>query len=167
MSVSQINEAFNWNITRIANAFNFHRDTVRKKIKAAGLKPDGRQGNAELYQLAKVAPVLFSAPEKARGKLEYVPEELWPKDRKEWFQSESERIKFQANIGELIPVDKHREALLITVKSVVAFFESLPDKMERRRSFTPEQLEELERVTDAFRAELYEQLLVIKEAEKK
>ena len=161
--VTNINDAYSWNITRIAEAFGLHRDTVRKRLKEAGVLPVGKRGNADLYPLSKVGPALFGGDAAPGAKLEYTPEELWPKDRKEWFQSENERLKFQENIGELIPVHEHRESLLKTIKATVSFFESLSDKMERRRSFTPDQLEELDTATDEFRLILHNQLLEMKD----
>tara|TARA_R110000764_G_scaffold228889_1_gene319594 strand:- start:384 stop:884 length:501 start_codon:yes stop_codon:yes gene_type:complete len=161
--VRNLKEAYHWNLTRISEAFGFHRDTVRKRLKEAGVNPESKRGNADLYSLEKVGPALFGTSTSSGVKLEYTPEELWPKDRKEWFQSENERLKFQENIGDLIPVNEHREDLLKTIKATVSFFESLSDKMERRRSFTPDQLEELDLATDEFRTILHNQLLEIKD----
>lgn len=161
--ITNLNEAYHWNLTRISEAFGLHRDTVRKRLKEAGVSPASKRGNADLYALDKVGPALFGGSTTPGTKLEYTPEELWPKDRKEWFQSENERLKFQENIGELIPVHEHRESLLKTIKATVSFFESLSDKMERRRSFTPDQLEELDTATDEFRLILHNQLLEMKD----
>lgn len=158
--VTSIQDAYCWNLTRIAEGFELHRDTVRKRLKDAGVRPARKRGNASLYRLADVAPALFAAnpggvPDK------YTVEDLLPKDRKEWFQSENERLKFQEKIRELIPEGEYRDDLSGTLKKVAAFFDSLPDKMERRRVFSPVQLEELERAADEFRNQLN---LVIAEA---
>ena len=37
--ITNINEAYSWNLTRIAEAFDLHRDTVRKRLREAGIKP--------------------------------------------------------------------------------------------------------------------------------
>jgi hypothetical protein len=160
--ITQINEAFHWNLTKIGDAFGIHRDTVKKKLTAAGLKSVGKSGNAPLYVLKDVATVLFQGSGSG-GSGEINIDDLDPKSRKEWFQSENERLKFQEKIGDLIPVVNHRDGLVSPLKKTISFFDSLPDKMERRRCFTPDQLEELEVATDAFRQQLYQQLTKLKE----
>lgn len=158
--ITRINEAFCWNLTRIAEAFGLSRDTVRKRIREAGVQPSGKRGNAPIYNLADVGPVLFQG-DGYQAQTKYTPDELAPKDRKEWFQSENERLKFQREIGDLIPVGEYRDDLSQVLKQVVSFFESLPDRMERRRSFSAAQLEELERAADDFRTQLHRELLEV------
>ncbi|MGL5973794.1 MAG: DUF1441 family protein, partial [Aeromonas sobria] len=86
------------------------------------------------------------------------PAKLDPKSRKEWYQSENERLKFQVAIKELITEGDHRGNIAKTVKAMASFFDSLPDRMERARIFTPEQLEALEDECDKLRNQLYEEL---------
>lgn len=158
--VSNIAEANHWNITRIADALGFHRDTVRKRLREAGVAPAGKKGNSALYRLADAAQALYAEPAMALPE-ELTPDKMMPKDRKEWFQSENERLKFQERTRELIPEGEYREELAANLKQVVAFFDSLPDRMERRRLFTPEQLMALEAESDALRQFLYQQLIEV------
>ncbi len=157
--ITNINEAYSWNLTRIAEAFDLHRDTVRKRLREAGIKPVGKKSGYPVYRLGEAAPVLFSNENTHGNAGAYKVEDLGPKDKKEHYQSENERLKFQTATGDLIPRAQHREDLAQTLKAVVAYFESLPDKMERRRVFSPEQLIELERATDDFRAQLHDMLI--------
>lgn len=159
-NISSINDAYLYNISRLAEGFGFDRKTVRSRLNQAQVKPAGRRKGNPVYALSDVGPALFGShviPDERRKD----PDDFEPKERKEWFQSENERLKFQQNIGELIPEPEYRADLAQVFKVVVAFFESLPDKMERNRIFTPTQLEELERVTDIMRAQLHAQMLEV------
>jgi hypothetical protein len=160
--VTNINDAYSWNITRIAEAFNFSRDTVRKRLREAGVRPSGKRSGHPIYPLEDAARALFD--DEARTDIPDFqdPDKMPPKARKEWWQSENERVKFMTDAKQLIPETEHRQDLYDGFSQVVSFFENLPDKMERTGLFTPEQLELLEAEGDAFRAQLY---IMVKEVE--
>ncbi|MCF6459054.1 DUF1441 family protein [Pseudoalteromonas sp. MMG024] len=161
MSVSSIDDAYLMNISSLSRAFDLHRDTVRKRLNAARVKPIKKIKSTDVYALADVGPALFGQEAKAEQDDIHDPSKMAPKDRKDFFQSERERLKFETEIGELIPEPHYQLDLSETLKKVVSFFESMPDKMERKRVFKPEQLEQLETMSDEFRNELYLQLLEI------
>lgn len=160
-TVSSINDAYAWNITRIAEAFGLHRDTIRKRLRENQVKPIGKKSGVDVYVLADVGPALFSAEAGNKTEDDYNPNKMAPKDRKDFFQSERERLKFQAEIGELIPEGDYRDDFSEVMKTVVSFFESLPDNMERTRLFTPDQLDQLEKQSDSLRLRLYHKLLEV------
>ncbi|MGY3887205.1 DUF1441 family protein [Aeromonas aquatica] len=155
--VTALVDAYRWNISKMADAFGLHRDTIRRRLIDAGVKPCGKKGNAPIYHLADASPAIFASQSVQVSEV-VKPERLGPKDRKEWFQSENERLKFEKEVRRVIPEEEHREGLAETLKVVCSFFDSLPDKMERTRMFTPEQLEQLEAVSDSMRNQLYFEL---------
>ena len=155
MSVSNIQDANSFNITRIAEAFDLHRDTVRKRLKAARVKPIGKQKGVDVYALADVGPALFASEKVSEEDDIHDPARMLPKDRKDYFQSERERLKFEEEIGLLIPDGEYQKDLYYTLSEVVSFFENLPDLMERTGLFKPEQLDLLEAEGDKFRNALY------------
>jgi hypothetical protein len=57
--VSNITEAYSWSITKIAQAFQLNRMTVRKRLVENGVNPVIIKGNSKLYSLADVGPALF------------------------------------------------------------------------------------------------------------
>ncbi|MGL5093666.1 MAG: DUF1441 family protein [Aeromonas sobria] len=156
MSITGGEEVYRWNLSQLAKAFSLHRDTIRARINDAGVKPCGKKANAPLYHLHEAAEAIFAGTVVTGDQAD--PSKLPPKDRKEWFQSENERLKFQTAIKELITDSDHRTNVAKTLKSVASFFDSLPDKMERTRVFTPEQLEVLEAQCDVLRNQLYAEL---------
>ncbi|HCG9453615.1 TPA: DUF1441 family protein [Vibrio parahaemolyticus] len=160
-TVSHLNDAFAWNITRIAEAFGLHRDTVRKRLKEARVKPAGKKSGVDIYALADVGPALFAVEVGNKTEDDYDPNKMIPKDRKDFFQSERERLKFQTEIGELIPDSDYRLDLAATLKFLVSAFESLPDNLERRNKVPPEVLEYVEGWADENRTYLYHKLLEV------
>lgn len=161
MSITSGDEPYRWNISQLAKAFSLHRDTIRGRLNDAGVKPVGKKANAPLYLLAEAAEAIFAGSVVAGDSAD--PTKLDPKSRKEWYQSENERLKFQTSIKELIPSGEHRDNVALTIKVLASFFDSLPDKMERTRLFTPEQLEALEGVCDQQRNQLYAELEEVQE----
>lgn len=160
--VTSINDAYSWNITRIAEAFNFSRDTVRKRLREAGVRASGKRQGSAVYSLSDVGPALFESESRSEIPDLQNPDVMPPKARKEWYQSENERVKFMTDAKQLIPEHEHRQDLYDGFSKVVSFFENLPDKMERTGLFTPGQLELLETEGDHFRSQLY---LAVKEVE--
>jgi len=165
-SVSHLNDAFSWNITRIAEAFGLHRDTVRKRLKEARVKPSGKKSGVDIYALADVVPAWFAAETSNKAEDDYNPNKMIPKDRKDFFQSERERLKYETEIGELIPEGDYRLDLAATLKYLVSAFESLPDNLERRYKMQPEALEYIETWADESRTYLYHGLLEVEPDDK-
>lgn len=157
-----MSEDYRWNISQIAEAAGLHRDTIRKRLAEAGLKAVGKKGNAPVYHLHEAMQAVF-AQQTVSVSEQHDPNKLVPKDRLDWFKSETERVKFQREVKELIPTDEVRDGLAEVLKRVASFFDSLPDKMERKRLFSREQLEELESACDAFRVQLYNELREIED----
>ncbi|RJS95285.1 hypothetical protein [Salinisphaera sp. Q1T1-3] len=61
------NDGYRWNISTIADALNLSRDTVRRRLREAGIEPDGYVSNSPVYALAKAIPPLFGhAPRKPK-----------------------------------------------------------------------------------------------------
>lgn len=160
-NVSSINDAYAWNITRLAEAFGLHRDTVRKRLKENQVKPVKKSKGVDLYALSDIGPALFSAEATNQSEDDYDPNKMVPKDRKDFFQSERERLKYETEIGELIPDGDYRLDLAATLKYLVSAFESLPDNLERRYKMSPEALEYIEAWADESRTYLYHGLLEV------
>lgn len=150
-----------WTISALARELSLHRDTVRKRMNDAGVKARGKSANAPTYSLAEACEAIFAGSTVAGDAAD--PSKLDPKSRKDWYQSENERLKFQTSIKELVTDSDHRSNIAGTVKIAVAFFDSLPDKLERTRLFTPEQIATLEQLCDQTRNQLYNDLMEFQE----
>ena len=47
------------NISQMADMLDLSRDTVRKRLRSAGIQPVRQERNAPLYDMAKAGPALF------------------------------------------------------------------------------------------------------------
>ncbi|MBU2714125.1 DUF1441 family protein, partial [Zooshikella harenae] len=129
-----MSEVKNLNISQIAEFYDISRETVRKKIRQAGVEPVDVVRNANVYSMEDVEHLFYESNTRNLPP-DYDPNDLPPKDRKDWYQSENERLKFELACSELIPAKEVRQESIKLMKTLVAFFESLPDKMERSRLF--------------------------------
>src|SRR5690606_2348626 len=110
------------------------------------------------YALKDVGPALFgeviSAADDAIN-----PDNLMPKDRKDWYQSENERIKFEKELRMLVPVEEVHREMSSLAKSVVNSLDSLPDLLERDAGLPPAMIEVVERIIDNVREQMYRAVL--------
>ncbi len=79
---------------------------------------------------------------------------LSPADRRAWFQSENERLKFEKEIGELIPASEVALEMSALAKTVVQALETLPDILERDCGLQPKDLIRVQQVTDDVRDQM-------------
>lgn len=144
-----------WSINRIAAAFEIDNATVKRRLSAACIEPNGKTENGyPAYRIKSVA-ALFCDP--IRGKNDD-PESLSPKDRLDWYKGDMERIKLERERGNLIPVDEFRERLADVIKILLAGIEPLPDLLERKARLDANQVEKVIQVIREVRTGLCEKL---------
>ncbi|MDR5867289.1 DUF1441 family protein [Halomonas koreensis] len=154
--INRLEEAYNWNISRLADAFGLHRDTVRKRLKVAGVVPAGTRNGANVYALKDAGPALFGETHLSEG---MDPSKMHPQDRKDWYTSELSRVKLEKEMRLLIPVeDGHREMSRLA-KAVASGLDSLADMLERDAGLPPEAIEMVEQTTDALREQMYQAIV--------
>lgn len=150
---ADIRNAYNWNVTSIARAFDMHRNTVSARLKDAGIQPVAKRGNAPLYALGDVGPALFAGRDVGGSAID--PDQMDPQSRRAWFQSENERLKFESGQRHLVPDDQVAREYAQMVKAVANGLDSLPDELERECGLTPEALELVQMKIDAMRESIY------------
>lgn len=150
-NVSNLGDAYNWSVARIAEAFGLNRATVKKRLMDARIPVAGTVKNNPVYSLRDVGPALFSKePHSENGDI-HNPNLMDPKSRKDWFQSENERVKLEATLRNLVPAeDVHREMAMMA-KAILQVMDTWPDRLERDRGWLPEQLAEAQYVIDEIR----------------
>lgn len=154
--INRLEEAYNWNITRLADAFGLHRDTVRKRLKEAGVVPAGARNGANVYALKDAGPALFS---ESRPGTAADPNDYHPTERKDWFQSEVLRVKLEKEMRLLVPVEEAHREMSRLAKAVASGLDSLADLLERDAGLTPETIELVEKSTDALREMMYQSII--------
>ncbi|MBR2512749.1 MAG: DUF1441 family protein [Halomonas sp.] len=154
--INRLEEAYNWNITRLADAFGLHRDTVRKRLKESGVVPAGARNGANVYALKDAGPALFS---ESRPGTAADPNDYHPTERKDWFQSEVLRVKLEKEMRLLVPVEEAHREMSRLAKAVASGLDSLADLLERDAGLTPETIELVEKSTDALREMMYQSII--------
>ena len=147
-----------WSISWLAEQFGMDRKTVSKRIREAGIPPTGKDGGYDVYSLADVAAVLVDP---AAGPVPGVidPRDLPPKDRKDYNQSENERLKVETTMGALVPAVEVEADMAELVKMAVQFLETLPDVLERKLSLQPDQVIKVQERCDHIRQQLYDKIM--------
>lgn len=154
--INRLEEAYNWNISKLADAFGLHRDTVRKRLKEAGVVPAGTRNNANVYALKDAGPALFS---ESRPGMAGGPDELRPTDRQAWYQSELSRVKLEREMRLLVPVEEAHREMSRLAKAVASGLDSLADMLERDAGLPPEAIDLVESTTDALREQMYQAII--------
>lgn len=154
--INRLEDAYNWNISRLADAFGLHRDTVRKRLVAANVVPSGTRANASVYSLKDAGPAIFGgAAVSGTGD----PDELGPQDRRAWFQSENERVKLELELRQLVRAEEVHKEMSRLAKAVASGLDSLSDMLERDAGLPPEAIELVEQTTDALREQMYQAIM--------
>ncbi len=154
--ITNIKEAYSWNLTKIAEAFGIHRDTARKRIKEAGIPPSFNKGNSPHYRLSDVAPALFGSSQSYGDYGGYdSTDSMPPTERKAWYQSETERLKFEIQTKSLVPDDEVARAMSSLIKSIINPLDGITDTLERKADLTPRQANALQIEIDSIRDQMY------------
>lgn len=141
-----------WNVTELASLIGCHRDTVRARIKILGIEPSGvNQQGQNLYRAGNVLQLISLNQHGEQAD----PSRMEPKTRKDWFQSENERLKFEESERWLIPVDEVAREYSFMAKAVVQVLEIMPDVLERDCGLTPAAVAQVQSVIDELRDQMY------------
>ncbi|MFJ5428981.1 DUF1441 family protein [Pectobacterium actinidiae] len=150
-NASNLGDAYNWSVAKIAEAFGLNRGTVKKRLLDASTPIAGTVKGNPVYALKDIGPILFGNTEHSDPDDLQNPTKMGPKDRKDWFQSENERIKLEISLKQLVPAsDVHRQMALL-VKAISQVLDTWPDKLERDRGWLPDQILEAQGVVDEMR----------------
>lgn len=150
-----------WSISRLAEEFGMDRKTVSARIREAGIPPAGKRSGYDIYRLADVAAAVLGVDDGGGSGEGGVidPRDLPPKERKDFYQSENERLKVEVTMGTLVPAVEVEADMAELVKDVVQFLDTLPDVLERKLALKPEQVVKVQERCDAVRQQLYEKVM--------
>ena len=150
-NISNLGDAYHWSVAKIAEAFGLNRGTVKKRLLDANVAIAGTVRGNPVYALRDIGPVIFGADtEKDPGGIQD-PDKMFPKDRKDWFQSENERIKLETSQRQLIPAEESHSEMATIIKAVAQVLDTWPDRLERDHGWLPEQITQAQDVVDELR----------------
>jgi hypothetical protein len=159
-NVNDINEAYQWSISHIARVFSMDRKTVSRRLEGELVRPAGTRAGYPVYALKDVAPALFGHV--MVGGQE--PNDMTPPDRRAWYQSENDRLKFEVQTGQLVPTHDVRLQMSTLAKATANTLESLPDILERDCGLSAEALDRVQDVIDSHREQMY-RVIIAQEAD--
>lgn len=138
------------NINQLSAITDLHRQTVASRLTNVEPAP-GSNARLKLYSVLDILKELLSRT--TASELVDVNNML-PPDRKAWFQSERERLKFQQETSELIPAAEVSREFSSMAKAVVQVLETLPDILERDCAMTPSAVVRVQKVIDDLRDQI-------------
>ncbi|OAT46998.1 DUF1441 family protein [Providencia heimbachae] len=140
------------NVSQLAAISDVHRQTVAARLK--NVTPVGGNGsNLKLYSLTSILSELMKLPPPVSS------EEMLPQDRKAWYQSERERLKFEQETGELILASDVAREFASLAKAVVQTLETLPDILERDCALAPSAVSRVQSIIDDLRDQVAERVI--------
>lgn len=140
-------KALKLNVTQLAALSGVHRQTVNNRLKnitASG----GNGANLTLYSLTDILTEFMRVPAPVSE------DEMDPHDRKAWYQSERERLKFEQETSQLIPASDVRREFSAMAKAIVQVLETLPDILERDCALQPAAVARVQTIIDDVRDQI-------------
>lgn len=137
-------------VSQIADEFGMARATVAKRIDALGIRPEGKRLGYPVYRMRDIVRIAGDADPGNEND----PMRMKPTDRRAWFQSENERLKFEQEQGMLIPAGEVEAEMAQIAKVVVRALATMPDRIERDMRLPSAAVEYVAEQCRAIRAEI-------------
>lgn len=116
----------------------------------------GGRGTPWVFDLLAVAEWRYSRESKpdipAKDSNGFDPDDLAPKDRKDWYEGEKTRVFLEEKRRNLITLDEYRTEMARMLKHVAHAFEVIPDTLERKCALEPPVVIAMQTEIDALRA---------------
>lgn len=149
-------------LSALAREFGIDRETLRKRLAAADVKPAGENKGNPLWRLRDVYQAVVSGPDSSID-----PAALPPFQRKAHYQAKMEEVRYLEQCGELVPKIEMEHELSRVAKILVFTLDTLPDVLERGCSLQPPQVQAAIDICNKTRDEIAEALCAGDEDEKK
>jgi phage terminase Nu1 subunit (DNA packaging protein) len=81
---------------------------------------------------------------------ELSPEQMQPKERKDWYDSELKRTQLEQSQRKLIPAEEVEIAISTAFAVIAQHLRSMPDNLERKLGISPEIAESIELANDEY-----------------
>lgn len=130
------------NKAQAAEFFDVSLPTIEAWIRrGAPVEQRGSRGVSWVIDLRAFAEWVYGAKAGADGDS---PEDLPPKERKDWFESETKRRALQVRDRELIPAAEVEQAVATAFAALAQDLRAIPDNLERKAGVAPAVAERVE-----------------------
>ncbi|EPA7245822.1 head maturation protease, ClpP-related [Escherichia coli O9,30:H25] len=117
-------------------------DRVVMPERLKNIQPAGGHDKLKLYRVTDILTCFLDLPVPASL------EEMEPHDRKAWYQSERERLKFEQETAQLIPADDVRKEMAIWGEIVSEELAKLPNILARDAGLKPMAVNRVQSIID-------------------
>jgi len=150
-----------WSKNALAGEFGIDRRAIDKILKT--IRPSGKKSGHPVWLLRDVVvPIArYISEEIDFDEGDFDPEKLPPKKRKDWFDSEVQRLKYEEQMGRLIPADEIAKVEAEKNKKIALHLETMTDVIERDCGLGQEQITRMNQIVDNIREEMYNAILEI------
>ncbi|EAU3031667.1 DUF1441 family protein, partial [Salmonella enterica] len=135
--------------SQLAAITGLHRQTVVSRLSGVPLAPGSNEKN-KLYLLTDVIRVLMETPVSQPAEHQD-PNKMTAKERKGWFDSEKGRLWLEKEMKQVVPLPEVRQQMAAIVKAITQVLEVWPDKLEKDKGWSADQLNEAQDVMDEVR----------------
>jgi len=146
-----------WSKSALAAEFGMARQTIEKLV-----RPVPAIGKNKGNPVWRLLDVVIPIADQLRGQVassSHDPESMSPKDRNDWFHSETRRLAFEKEERQLLTVEEFNDGLSRSFRLMKNFIERVPDVLELRAGLTPEQTELLIDLCDQLGNELHIEMI--------
>lgn len=142
-------------LSSLAREFGVARETVAKRLAAAGVKPYDEDRGHPRYRISEAAAAILELHSRTN---QDDPDTWTPKEQLDFWRAKREKLKYAEDDGKVRPVEEFRAEIAVLVKIIAQALDILPDRLERELRLDAATLECIERHMDGIRAELAQAL---------
>ncbi len=147
--VSQ-SEWFSWSLNQIAREFGIARETVQNRLRSANVSPTGEKRGFPVYSVSAAARAIL-LPESSSTPGLNDPDKMTPKEQRDWYAAQIDKVKLAQLTGEVVNESESREQMAQIAKIGLQVLETLPDILERDYHLDPEIIASIESRIDMIR----------------
>ena len=148
-NISPTSDAFLYSVNKLAEALGISRDTVKKRV--ARIPAVKQRNGFDVYHLRDVVTII-------EDQLAANPDDMSPKNRKDWYEGELRRVDIAKKKGQLLALEDVRQTWAETLKQIMLTLDTLVDVIERDIGLTTDQIKAIQSVIDMQRENLYQEL---------
>jgi hypothetical protein len=141
-------------IRQFADECGHDRDTVTKRVRAAGVAPAASRGGHPVYRLRELIQSVMVTTD--GGDID--PDKLKPFERHAFYKAEREKLQLEVERAELLTSLDVEQRFAATFKSIAEFFDTLPDVIERDCGANAMMITKIEERLDQLREQLYTEI---------
>lgn len=142
------------NITRLAVYFELGRDTIRKRLEAAGVSPAQEIGQTRYFKISEAAQACFG--EVGRFNPGADAENLTPSEEKDYWMARLKEVEFKRTISEYVEATEVRKEFKALYETIDQVIQSYPDILERDEGLPPKEVDSMVRLCDQLSKTIYD-----------